>query len=124
MIRTEKDILATLSAGAEWDAVALAEEVGICVKTVVRTLMKLQAAGIVCVTRGGGRGRKTTARILEHSKMRGTMSVFHRVYEDPADRRPGEEYTPVADIDAARADRARLMNDKAWRPRTKWARGG
>jgi DNA-binding GntR family transcriptional regulator len=119
----ESDILATLIDGAEWDVATLADDVGVCVKTVMRALPGLESAGLVSVTRGGGRGIKTTVTILDKSTNSRELSGFRRVYEDPADKRPGEEYTPLVDVDAARADRARLMADKSWRPRPTWAKG-
>ena len=124
MTPAEQDILATLRAESPLTVAGISARAGVSTKTVTRALPGLEAACIVSVTRGGGRGLETTVAILDKSTNARELSGFHRVYEDPADKRPGEEYTPLADVEAARADRARLMADKSWRPRPTWARRG
>lgn len=123
MTPAAQDILASLHAESPLTVAGISARAGVSTKTILRALPGLETAGLVSVTRGGGRGRETTVAILDKSKVSGSVSVFHRVYEDPADKTPGAEYTPVSDIDAARADRARLMANTRWRPRTMWARG-
>ena len=124
MTPAEFDILATLRTESPLTVAAIAARTGVSTKTVTRALPGLEAACIVSVTRGGGRGLETVVAILDKSMNPRELSGFRRVYEDPADKRPGEEYTPLIDIDAARADRARLMADKSWRLRPTWARRG
>ena len=122
MTPAESDILATLRTESLMTVAAIAARAGVSTRTVTRALPGLESAGLVSVTRGGGRGLETTVTILDKSMNSRELSGFHRVYEDPADRRPGEEYTPLVDVEAARADRARLMADKSWRPRPTWAK--
>ncbi len=124
MTPAEQDIIAVLRPGKPRTVNAIAKSAGCSAKTVRRLIRRLESAGIVTIVNGGGRGRKLTVEILPKSTNFDTLSLFHRVYEDPADKRPGEEYTPVADIDAARADRARLMANTSWRTRPDWARRG
>lgn len=102
----------------------IAERAGVSTRTVIRALPELERDGFIA--RVGGQGKIATVTCDNARNLRdlSQVGVFNRVYEDPADRTPGAEYTPVSDIDAARADRARLMANTSWRTRPDWSRRG
>lgn len=127
MAQSESDILETLRrlCGTEPRAVSVAEiarESGYSARTVKRALVQFVESGRIIKT---GREREINViSVVTIDARFATLSPDERRQlgrED--DGIPGDEYTPILDVEAARADRARLMADKSWRPRPTWARG-
>lgn len=100
--------IAALSVNGECRATlqTIADRAGVCERTVRRALKSLERSGLV--TRDGGQGRVATFTTPDiQTKKRDLSEVGRRVYDDPADKTPGAEYTPIGDIGAAVRDRVK-----------------
>lgn len=127
MTPAAQDILATLrrlcgDRDRTLTTAEIAADAQCSTRTVLRALRVLVAAGLIR-KRGEERQVQSFAVVTDGDRSCTMSPEFRRIYEDPADLTPGAEYTPLKDVEAVRADRARLMADTSWRPRTKWARG-